>query len=75
MPTLDRPFFAVVVDSVCPRHRFRCRRSVLVCEPKYRVLRAVVTVARLKSFIHPGLRALMTAHWHAIRMHSSWSRA
>lgn len=75
MTTLDRPFFAVVVDSVGRRRRFNCRRSVFACEPKYRMLRAVVTVKRLKAFIHPGLRRLMTAHWHAVRTHSSWSRA
>lgn len=74
MTTLDRPSFAVL-DTVDPRRRFSCRRSVFACEPKYRILRTVTTVQTLKAFIHPGLRRLLLAHWHAVRTHSSWSRA
>lgn len=73
MTTLDRPCFAVLGDAAGPPRRLR--RSIFVCEPRYRVVRAVITVKNLKAFIHPQLRRLMAAHWNAVRTHSSWSRA
>jgi len=66
MTTLDRPpTFS----------RLRCRRSILSCEPRYRRVRLVLTVSHLAALHHAGLRSLMRAHWHAVRAHSSWSRA
>lgn len=75
MTTLDRPFFAKVVDSRSPRRGFRGGCTILACAPKYRVLRAIISVHRLRPLRHPGLRRLLTAHWHALRTHSAWSRA
>lgn len=74
MTTLDRPSFAVVIDSLeDPPRRLRC--SVFACEPRYRIVRAVTAVKRMTTFAHPGLRRLLSEHWQAVRTHSSWSRA
>jgi hypothetical protein len=58
-----------------PGRRFSCRHSVLQCEPKYRVLRAICNVARLPVLRHAPLRKRIVVHWHFVRTHSSWSRA
>jgi hypothetical protein len=74
MTTLDRPSIIGIIGSMRARTRhLRC--SVFTCEPRYRIVRAVNAVARMKTFAHPGLRGLLTAHWHCLRTHSSWSRA
>lgn len=66
----------VIMDAIeRPGRRFTCRRSVFACEPKYRILRAVIKVRRLRAVAHAGLHRLMAAHWQAVRAHSSWSRA
>jgi hypothetical protein len=57
-----------------PGRRFTCRSSALTCEPKYRILRAINTVARLPGLRHTGLRGRLVAHWHYVRTRSSWSR-
>jgi len=38
-----------------PGRRFTCRRSVLACEPKFRVLRAVSVVVRIPVLHHIAL--------------------
>jgi len=58
-----------------PGRRFTCRSSVFACEPKYRILRAIYTVARIPVLRHAELRERLCMHWHCIRTHSSWSRA
>lgn len=58
-----------------PGRRFFCRGSVLTCEPKYRVLRAISIVSRIPALHHAGLRERICAQWHCVRAHSSWSRA
>lgn len=74
MTTFDHPVL-LQAASVDPPGRFRCRRSVFACEPRYRILRVIRAVARLRAFRHAGLRALIGAHWQHVRSHSSWSRA
>jgi hypothetical protein len=50
-------------------------RSVFACEPRYRRVRFIMTAERLRTLRHAGLHGLLVAHWHAVRSHSSWSRA
>jgi hypothetical protein len=66
---------AVMTMMIPPGHRYTCRGSVLECEPKYRVLRAISKVARLPCLRHTALRERITVHWHFVRTRSSWSRA
>lgn len=73
MTTLEYPSISGVVDP--GGRRFTCRGTVFECEPRYRILRAVTGTGHIHALRHRGSRARMTAHWHAIRTHSSWSRA
>jgi hypothetical protein len=74
MTTLDRPSIVGIIGSVTHRTR-RLRCSVFKCEPRYRIVRAVHILAHPVMFSHPQLQRLLSAHWHAVRNHSSWSRA
>lgn len=75
MTTLDRPYTAIASTIDPPGSRFLCRASVFGCEPKYRILRAVTAAGTIHAYRRHGSRAMFSAQWHAIRTHSSWSRA
>lgn len=76
MTTLDRPSAAVLTGILDPRgRRFTRRGTIFESEPRYRTLRAVTAVGHIRALRHHGSRATMSAHWHAVRAHSSWSRA
>lgn len=73
MTTLDRPSFAILGCVKLSPRRLRC--SVFRCEPRYRILRAVIAPKHITTFAHAGLRSLLKAGWLSVRAHSSWSRA
>ena len=75
MTTLDRPSVCTIAGTVRLIRRLRCACSLPGSAPGYRRLRAYLEPGRLPALRHPGLRTLLVQHWHAVRTHSSWSRA
>lgn len=74
MTTLDHPL-AIAGSISAPFKRRRMSATVLQCNPRFRILRALLYVFRLRPMKHQALSALLHAHWQCTRTHSSWSRA